>query len=223
VVAITHGRMASVHAVTRYARREREALAETLLAAGPDAPTLCAGWTTRDLTAHILLREREPLPAAGILIKPLRGWAKSRQDRIAARDWTKLIDQLRKPPAWSPISNSLTDEAINPLEMYIHHEDVRRAQPGWKARAIDPGLAAKLWARVRGTPRLILRKFPAAIVIESPDYGRVAAGAGGPEVSLRGAPGELALFLTGRQAVADVTLAGPDELVERLRNARLGI
>jgi uncharacterized protein (TIGR03085 family) len=209
--------------VTRYARREREALAETLIAAGPDAPTLCEGWTTRDLTAHILLREREPLAGLGIVVKPLGGWAKKRQDRIATRDYAKLIEQLRKPPAWSPLSNSLTDEAINPLEMYIHHEDVRRARPGWKPRAIDPGLAAKLWTRVRGTPRFILRKFPAAIVIESPGHGRVAAGAGGPEVSMRGEPGELALFLTGRQAVADVTLTGPDELVERLRNARLGI
>jgi uncharacterized protein (TIGR03085 family) len=209
--------------VTRYARNERLALADTLLAAGPDAPTLCEGWTTRDLVAHILLREREPIAGLGVIVKPLAGLTKSRQERIAKRDYATLIEQLRKPPAWSPLSNPLTDEVVNPLEMYIHHEDVRRAQPGWKPRAIDPGLSAKLWGRARGTGRLSLRKFPAAVVIEWPGHGRASAGAGGPEVSLRGEPSELMLFLTGRQAHADVALTGPDELTERLRKARLGI
>ncbi|GIJ52015.1 TIGR03085 family protein [Virgisporangium aliadipatigenens] len=209
--------------MTRYARNERQALIDTLVAAGPDAPTLCEGWTTRDLVAHMLIREREPVAGLGVIVKPLAGLTKSRQESIAKRDYAKLIEQLRRPPVWSPLSNPLTDEVINPLEMYIHHEDVRRARPGWKARAIDPGLSEKLWGRVRGTGRLSLRKFPAAVVIEWPGHGRVSAGAGGPEVTLTGEPSELVLFLTGRQAHADVALTGPDELTGRLRSARLGI
>ena len=35
------------------AQRERAGLVEILRAVGPDAPTLCEGWTTRDLTAHL--------------------------------------------------------------------------------------------------------------------------------------------------------------------------
>ena len=37
------------------ARLEREALCDTLLALGPDAPTLCDPWRTRDLAAHLVL------------------------------------------------------------------------------------------------------------------------------------------------------------------------
>jgi uncharacterized protein (TIGR03085 family) len=209
--------------VTKYAKAERAALADTFLAVGAEAPTLCAGWATRDLLAHLLLRERHPVAASGVLLKPMKGYTERRQQSIARRDYAALVAQLRKPPMWSPVSNPLTDELANTLEMYVHHEDVRRAQPNWRPRAIDPGLESALWNTVRRTSRLTLRKFPAALVIESPDHGRVSAGTGGREISLRGRPGELAMFLTGRQQVAEVALTGPDELVERLRNARLGV
>jgi uncharacterized protein (TIGR03085 family) len=209
--------------VTRYAKAERAGLADTLTAVGPDAPTLCTGWTARDLLAHLLLRERDPLGAAGILIRPLAGFTDRRQQAIARRDFATMVGQLRRPPVWSPTSNPLIDELTNVLEMYVHHEDVRRAQPGWRPRAIDPGLATALWNVVRRTSRLALRRFPAAVVIESPDHDRISAGAGGTEIGLRGRPGELAMFLTGRQDAADVTLAGPDELTTRLRGARLGL
>jgi uncharacterized protein (TIGR03085 family) len=209
--------------VTKYAKAERAALADTFLAVGAEAPTLCTGWAARDLLAHLLLRERHPVAATGVLIKPMKGYTERRQQSIARRDYAALVAQLRKPPVWSPVSNPLTDELANTLEMYVHHEDVRRAQPNWRPRAIDPGMETALWNTVRRTSRLALRKFPAALVIESPGHGRASAGAGGPEVSMRGKPGELAMFLTGRQQVADVALTGPDELVERLRNARLGV
>jgi uncharacterized protein (TIGR03083 family) len=40
------------------ARAERAALCDLFDEVGPDAPTLCAGWTTRDLAAHLVIRER---------------------------------------------------------------------------------------------------------------------------------------------------------------------
>jgi len=210
------------HRVTRYARIERRALADAIDAAGPDAPTLCAGWTARDLAAHVVLRERDPVAAAGLVVKPLAGWTATRQRGIAKRDFAELVGQLRRPPLWSTISNPLLDETFNLLEMYIHHEDVRRAQPRWRPRALDPGLEEALWHRLRSTATLVLRRFPAAVVLEWPDHGRASAGAGGPELKVRGRPGELAMFQSGRQAVADVTLTGPDELVAKLKRARLG-
>jgi uncharacterized protein (TIGR03085 family) len=215
--------------VTRYAKVERAALVDTLEAVGPAAPTLCEGWATRDLAAHLLVRERHPLSAAGIMIKPLAGHTERLQKSIAARDYASLLDKLRHPPVWSPTSNPLVDEATNTLEMFVHHEDVLRAQPGWRRRAIDPGLSEALWKTVRRTSRLALRRFPAAVVIEKVTPGaagetdRVSVGAGGTEVCLSGRPAELAMFLTGRQTVADVTLSGPDELIDRLRKARLGV
>jgi uncharacterized protein (TIGR03085 family) len=209
--------------VTRYAKSERAALIDAMQTLGPDAPTLCTGWTTRDLAAHLLLRERYPVASAGIVVGPLAGYAERRRQSIAKRDFAAQLAQLRNPPVWSPVSNPVMDEPMNVSEMYIHHEDVRRAQPGWKPRAVDPGLAEALWNVVRRTSRLALRRFRAAIVIDAPGHDSVQAGAGGPEVRVTGKPEELILFLSGRQAVADVTVTGPDELVERLRNARLGV
>lgn len=209
--------------MTRYAKSERAALADTMLAVGPDAPTLCTGWATRDLLAHLLLRERSPIGASGIMLKPMQGYTERRQEAIARRDYATNVALFRKPPMWSPVSNRLTDELANTQEMYVHHEDVRRAQPGWRPRAVDPGLETTLWNNARRLSRFALRKFPAALVIEAPGHGRASAGKGGREVLLSGKPGELAMFLTGRQQAADVALTGPDELVERLRNARLGV
>ena len=50
---------------------ERRALADLFDEVGPDAPTLCGTWTTRDLVAHLLVRERRPDAAGGILIPAL--------------------------------------------------------------------------------------------------------------------------------------------------------
>lgn len=55
------------------ARSERSALADLLEQVGPAQPTLCAGWDTEDLLAHLLVRERRPDAAAGMLIIPLAG------------------------------------------------------------------------------------------------------------------------------------------------------
>ena len=37
--------------------RERLQLCDLLQELAPDAPTLCAGWTTSDMAAHLVLRE----------------------------------------------------------------------------------------------------------------------------------------------------------------------
>ena len=50
------------------AQRERSALVDTLRAVGPDAPTLCDGWKTRDLAAHLVVRERRLDATPGIMV-----------------------------------------------------------------------------------------------------------------------------------------------------------
>jgi hypothetical protein len=44
---------------------ERARLSDLLDELGPDAPTLLALWTTRDLAAHLVLRERDYLASCG--------------------------------------------------------------------------------------------------------------------------------------------------------------
>ena len=125
------------------ARRERAALVETLRAAGPDAPTLCEGWTTRDLTAHMVVRERRLDASPGILIPAFAGYTEKVQNKVAAEEWKNLVDQLAAgPPLYSPFK--LLDPLVNVTEMFVHHEDVRRAKAGWQPRELDAGEPAEL-------------------------------------------------------------------------------
>ena len=49
--------------------RERAELCDLFDELGPSAPTLCEGWATEDLAAHLVVRERDPRSMPGI-IKP---------------------------------------------------------------------------------------------------------------------------------------------------------
>ena len=66
--------------MTRHARSERLALCRTLERVGPDAPTLCPPWRTRDLAAHLVLRERRPDAAPGIWLRAAAGRTRRVQD-----------------------------------------------------------------------------------------------------------------------------------------------
>ncbi|WBB67311.1 TIGR03085 family metal-binding protein [Micromonospora sp. WMMD812] len=207
----------------RYARAEREALADLLLTVGPDAPTVAEGWLTRDLAAHLVLRERRPDAAGGIVLPPLRGYAERVRRRFAARPFAELVAQVRRPPLWSPVSNPLVDELTNTMEFFIHHEDVRRARPGWLPRDLPAGLQSALWRRAAPLARLALRRFPADLYVQAPGHGDLSVGRGGEPLRVVGAPAELTLFLSGRQRVARVQLDGPAASAHRLRTASLGM
>lgn len=202
---------------------ERAALADLLEQLGPDQPTCCEGWTTRDLAAHLVSRERRPDAAVGILVKPLAGHTERVRKAVAARPYEDLVAELRTAPVWSWGAIGPLDRATNTLEFFIHHEDVRRAQPDWQPRILSPAHQRALWAAVPGSARLALRRFPAGVRIEAPGYGSGQAGRGEPVVTITGDPGELALFLSGRQRAARVELTGPEEPTGRLRKARLGV
>jgi uncharacterized protein (TIGR03085 family) len=204
--------------VTSFAPAERDALADLLLELGPDAPTLCEGWTTRDLAAHLVVRGTRLDAAAGIVIPALANRTRQLQERTAGQAWPELVAKARKAPWWG-----LGDEAANRYEYFVHHEDVRRAQPGWAPRPLDPDFSAALWKGVRTRARLVLRKTPATVTVTAPGHGSLDAGRGGPQVDLLGPPAELLLFLSGRQDHARVELAGPTEITDRMRGSRYGV
>jgi uncharacterized protein (TIGR03085 family) len=209
--------------MTRYAQSERRALADLMIQLGPDAPTLCEGWNTRDLAAHLVVRERRPDAAAGLVLPPLRKHGEAVRAQESLSPYPDLIDRVRQPPWWSLVSNPLTDDLANGMEFFIHHEDVRRAQPAWQPRDLPADQQAALWSRAKGIARLSLRRFRAAVVLKAPGYGETTAGAGGSQVRMIGAPGELVLFLSGRQRAARVQVDGPPELTAKLKGARLGL
>jgi uncharacterized protein (TIGR03085 family) len=205
--------------VTAYARRERQLLSDLLLSLGPDQPTLCTGWTTRDLAAHLVVRDRRPDASAGLLLPPLHGHGERVRAAKASQPYEKVIEELRTPPWWSPVSNPLLDELANTVEFFVHHEDARRAQPSWSPRELDRGEQVAIWKAVRMTGRLALRRARLSVEIRAEGFGAFTVG-DAPVAVLSGAPGELAIFLTGRKDAARVTIEGDSA---RLRDARLGL
>jgi uncharacterized protein (TIGR03085 family) len=209
--------------MTDYARQERSLLADLLLETGPDAPTLCAGWTTRDLAAHLVIRERRPDAAVSALIPPLAGHGEHVRKQKAAQPYEQVVAEVRDAPWWSPVSNPITDELANGLEFFIHHEDVRRGRPGWTPRVLDAGEQKAIWRTVKFTARLGLRKLHFPVLLRAPGFGEVAVGGEHPQATLTGEPGELALFVSGRQRAAKVEIDAPPETAEKLRTADFGI
>ena len=204
--------------MTRYARNERRALCETLLSTGPGAPTLCEGWTTRDLATHLVLRERRPDAELGRHVPFLAGHATAVQEGVQGTAWTGLVGLVRSgPPFWSPARVGRVDEAMNTAEMFVHHEDVRRAQPEWSPRSLPEGLEAALWANLKLASRLLLRKAPVGVELVAPGFGRLQAHTGSPLVRVEGAPAELLLFVFGRRDQALVELDGPNAAIDQLR------
>ncbi len=206
------------------ARLERRRFADELRERGPDAPTLCEGWTTRDLAAHVVLRDRRPDAGLGVLISALSGYTRRVQDKIAARDWDTVVGLVSSPPVWSPTRIGRIERLANTTEFYVHLEDVRRAQPDWEPRPLDDDLTDDLDAALERTAKLLARKAPAGITLE-PDGGRhrIVANDAEPMVTVRGPVGELVLWMFGRQDHARVDYEGPDDAVEALRTAGFGI
>jgi uncharacterized protein (TIGR03085 family) len=209
--------------MSTHAKRERLLLADLLESSGPEAATLCEGWTTRDLAAHVVMRERRADAASGIIIKPLAARTERVQNEFAARPYEELIQLIRTgPPRMSPFALKPIDEAANTVEFFIHTEDVRRAQPDWTPREVDPVFADALWKRLESSARIMGRRSPVGMVLRRPNGQTVVAHKGTPVVTVTGAPGELLLFASGRQDAAKVELEGEENAVAKLRAAKLG-
>ncbi|MET9733614.1 TIGR03085 family metal-binding protein [Streptomyces sp. NPDC006458] len=211
--------------MSTFAKRERLLLADLLETAGPDASTLCEGWRTRDLAAHVVVRERRPDAAGGLVIKLLSWRLDKAMEEFAAKPYDELIQLIRTgPPRFSPFSLKQIDEASNTIEFYVHTEDVRRAQPDWTARDLDPVFQDALWSRLERTARLMGRGAATGLVLRRPDGQTAVAHRGTPVVTVTGEPSELLLYLYGRQAAATVALDGdPDAIAKLQAGKQLGI
>ena len=204
--------------MTNHARTERLDLCTTLLRVGPDAPTLCEGWVTSDLAAHLVIRERRPDAQLGQVLPRFGAHAAALQRGLASRPFAELIEEVRSgPPSWSPTSLGRVDEAINTAEFFVHHEDVLRAQPSWTARPLPDDEQRALWRACSAVGRLALRKAPVGVELVAPGYGRATVRTGEPVVRIEGPPGELLLFAFGRRDAAQVHLDGADAAVRSLQ------
>lgn len=208
--------------MTTLAVNERRELSELLDRVGPDAPTLCGDWTTRDLAAHLVIREGRPDAAVGILLPPLAGYTARVQRGVARRSWPELVEQFRTgPPRWSLMRLSSMAERINGVEFFVHHEDVRRARPAWAPRSADPHRSTQLWHILARMGRLCYRKSPVGVVLRRPDGAQRIARPGDRTVTVVGAPEELMLHAYGRdEAVVD--LEGERADIDDLQGSQRG-
>src|SRR6202008_4308207 len=167
------------------AQRERAALVEILRTVGPDAPTLCEGWTTRDLVVHLVVRERRPDALPGLVFGPLASYTARVQTRLASSTtWEDLVELFASGPPMLSLFKVL-DPVASIHEMFVHHEDVRRAQTGWEPRAIDAGTGVGVKRRGAMTSRAGMSKsmpwVRARLPLRPPDGQTVVAvGSGSP-------------------------------------------
>lgn len=208
-------------------RDERLALAALLDESGPEAATLCAGWLTRDLAAHLVMRERRPDAAAGVMGGPVAPYTARVQRRYLKRhSYSELVALFRDgPPRMSLFALPGADEQANTVEYFVHHEDVRRAQPGWQPREISDALSEALWRRAKSA-RFFLRKAPVGVELARDDRAaddggaaryRVTVRNATPTVTVIGPPAELTLWATGRTSAAHVRFDGTGEAIAALK------
>jgi uncharacterized protein (TIGR03085 family) len=216
----TDGTVTAYDLTVTYSRDERLALAALLEETGPDAPTLCAGWQTRDLAAHVVVRERRPDAGLGMVGGPLAGYTARVQQGYQDRySYPELIGIFRSgPPRLSPFAIPGADQAVNTVEYFVHHEDVRRGAAGWTERKLPSGLSEALWKRLKSS-RLFLRGAPTGVALARADTSapEIIAKQAPDRVTVAGTPAELTMWSMGRASAANVTFEGPNDAIERLR------
>lgn len=206
-----------------FASDERVRLAQLLLERGPHAPTLCEGWSTRDLAVHLYLREHRPDAMAGMFVKPLGGHLDAVTARTKGRDYAGIVrDWAAGPPALSPMR--LADAKANAAEHFVHLEDVRRGEAAQGGsvpppRELTPAEQDELYRLVRRMGPMMARRSTAPVVLQAPGRAPITvardAVATRTPVTVTGEPGELLLWLFGRDVAAHVRVDGDTSAVRR--------
>ena len=204
---------------------ERAQLSDLLDELGPDAPTLLAPWTTRDIAAHVVLRERDPLAGPGLVLPgPWGRFAERRRSALALTDFTRTVAMLRSGPPPGFFRIGWVRRLPNLIEFFVHHEDVRRAN-GRGPRTNEHALDEALWRNVTRAPWFLARRLRGAgLEIQWAGTAKTArARRGEPTARITGPPGELLLYLFGRNGAAHVEVAGPEAAVEAVRRTHFGM
>jgi uncharacterized protein (TIGR03085 family) len=219
-----------VRRVRFWAPAERALLCDLLDEYGPDAPTLCAGWSTGDLAAHLVVRENSLLPAAGIFVPALAPMTVRAMARVRRRPFREVLARIRRG-GLLPREGRL-GEALHLLEFVVHRQDIARAStdrddpPDADAGEVDAGLDAAVFEQLRRSAGRLGHNVPPGlgVLVRSWRHGSIDVRRGPAVLIVDGTPVELALWLYGRVGASRVRiehLGGPDDIVARVE-ATLG-
>lgn len=207
--------------------QERAALCDLFDELGCEAPTLLTGWTAQDLAAHLVLRERDVIAGPCLVLAgPFGRFAERRRVRLAKQEeFTRLVARIRSgpPPGFFRIGWVRAFPSLN--EFFVHHEDLRRANGLGPRESLTPALEAALWRNVCRGARYLGRRLH-GVGLEIAWTGtrkRMLIRDAHPTARLSGPPGELLLFLFGRQSAARVEITGPVAAVAAVRRAHFGM
>ena len=221
--------MNSSHIAQKISLSERANLADSLKAAGPSAPTLCAGWLTRDLLTHIVMSDARPEAAIARLIPFTQKYAKTVAANFSNQPYDATIATFKSGPSKvSLFAIPFIDSNFNSIEFLVHNEDVRRAAPQWQPRELSQETRDFVWGRlISGLARLLLNGHRQGVTLHRRDFidsseanpGDAAANTytvrTGPDpVVLTGDPIELLLACFGRRAVI-MDIAGTTSGISR--------
>jgi uncharacterized protein (TIGR03085 family) len=198
-----------------FPERERAELADLLDSLGPDAPTCCEGWTTAHLVAHLVVRDRRPdaLPGYGLeeigLGGPAAAWAHRLEDRLRrSTSYGEVVARFRAgPPTWSLLAWPVVAQKLNIAEFAIHHEDVRRARPGWEPRILPRKVQDALWSLAVVFARRPAGSREGGLLLRRSDVPGMQKHVGTGDTTVEGEPMELLLWAAGREDVARVTVS----------------
>lgn len=205
------------------AKSERLNLARTISLLGSAQPTLCAGWNTKDLLVHLLIRERRPDAAAGIVLPVLKKWQSKIEAEYANREFSELVELFKSGPGlFSPFAIPKVDEIANLIEFVIHHEDIRRGQPDWKIRENVDELQAEIKRRLPKFSLLALRRSPVGVLMVDSSGKQIWLKRGTTAVELHGEPIEVLLYLSGRQQQSQVSIHGSPGAIATFERIKFG-
>ncbi|MGB7450384.1 MAG: TIGR03085 family metal-binding protein [Ornithinimicrobium sp.] len=209
------------------AQERRAELCDGALRAGPDAPTLCTGWTVRDLLVHLIVRERRPDAMVGEVVPPLRGHAARVRADLSACEFGDLAARVRSgPPRLSPTSLRAVDDVVNTMEFVLHHVDIVRGAGAITGPVFDDATQQAMLTTLRRLGRILFRRSPVGVVVIAPGRGRAALRRptrGHGSVVLTGEPVELLVYASGRRDHASVQVSGDQADKAALAAAPLGL
>ena len=209
--------------MTSLAKRERYAISQTLRNLGPDAPTLCEGWSSFDLLVHLISRENRPDAALGLIIPAFSQYSKKVADELKSRGFENLIQEFEDgPKQFSPFAIPGIDNLANSFEFLVHHEDLLRAQPNYVARVFGDLDKKMLWKRFTQTGKVFLRKAKVGIIAKS-DHGVFTIKSGNSVVTMEGEVVDLILYSFGRKSASNIKFEGDEESIRILKETKFGL